>query len=148
MRIINVPTIIEPPSNLSHIPLLGDFIKNHQVNLMFNVDVINSSAREMTLKLELRDPPYSGRSGMRGALGYVVDCAARMSALHLIGQCDLSEYEMAFHAQFTGETLITTAQVESARFQCATYHCAIYIEHDGRTTLMAESHGTLLKTDL
>lgn len=145
MRIITVPTTIEPPSNLSHIPLLDDFVRTHQVNLMFNVDVVESSAREMTLELELRNPQSSGR---RGALGCVVDCAARMSALHLIGPSDMSEYEMAFHAPFTGETLVVVARIESVSFQCATYHCAIYIEHDGRTTLVADSQGTLVKSDL
>lgn len=117
----------------------------HPVRSLFTLTVIEATAREATLRLRWRHPDPGAQGSGRGALGCVVDYAARFAAQPLLGHCDLSESELETYASFTTNTLLVTAGINVAYPECAIFHCTIHAVEKQHTILVASSRGTLLK---
>lgn len=124
---------------MNHIQKIVD---THALKNFFCVSLIEHRAGKITMSLSIRDD-ISG--GQYGALGCVVDCAARMAGYAAIGQCFLSECEINVHTQSRVQEFIVSANIAACQKHYATYHCEIYSADQLTNLLIAESQGTLQK---
>lgn len=115
-------------------------IKHHPVNLFFNLCVTRTSPRDIALVLALRTP----MSDCRSTLGLVVDCAAQYLGWHALGVCELQEYKLDFHADFSVETLAVTACLDVVGEEQASFYCAIKTTEPSQQRLIAGASGTLI----
>src|SRR5690606_17403767 len=104
------------------------------------LDVGNLS---VTLSLKWRHPNPGSGNVLGGALGCIVDHAARLAAQPVLGQCELVESELRSHRAIPGNTLLVTARIIDAHADCATFHCDVHALENKRYVWVADSQGTL-----
>jgi len=144
MRIITPATLPEPNAILARPPVMDELLAAHPASHLFNVVVTNGSFNKVSLSVAVRDPAQNRHGEFQGALGLVVDLAARLAGAGLIGPCELLEYEMHYHSGFTLETLSIDVDIQSAAPGYAICHCAVK-SGDADERLVASAQGTLVK---
>lgn len=148
MRIITASSAAEAPAACIHNSdhsLPSELPQYHPAQSLFTVTPLKANASEITLRLHWRHPDPKARTAVQGALGCVVDYAARLAAQSHIGHCDLSECELHICEPFTANTLLVTTRVDFVHANCAIYHCEVYVREVQQNVLVAHSEGTLLK---
>lgn len=148
MRIITASSAAEAPA--ASIPnsddsLPGELAQYHPAQSLFTVTPLKANASEITLRLHWRHPDLKARTAVQGALGCVVDYAARLAAQSLLDQCDLSECELHVCKPFSASSLLVTTRIDYVQANCAIYHCEVYVREVQQNVLVAHSEGTLLK---
>lgn len=119
-------------------------VNNHALTSFFSVNLIEKSEGNITLELSAKN--NAAEKNQQGALGCIVDCAARLAGYSALGQCFLSECEINVHTLSRTQDFIVNATIAAANKQHATYCCEIYSVQPLTNLLVAESQGTLLKT--
>lgn len=123
----------------------GELPRHHPTQSLFTITPLKASDSDITLRLHWRHPDPKTRSAVRGALGCVVDYAARLAAQSLLGDCDLSECELHVCRSFEASTLLAVTRINVVHDNCATYQCEIYVRKSQQNVLVAHSEGTALK---
>jgi hypothetical protein len=128
----------------NHPAIINNILNTHFVNSLFHVNILNYSAGKIVLSLDSRESHLSHN----GALGCIMDCAARIAGYESVGDCIVFEYELNTFAHSKADKLIARAQLDEENNQHVTYCCEIFsVENDSRISL-SESHGTLVKINL
>jgi hypothetical protein len=149
-----------PPSHhpLENGKLLGcgGFLLSFQVVPMIQ-DESFIDAHPLTKDFDIRCAKYRGRMTLRlvkrnlnttiplAALGNILDCAARLAGNGIFEDCIVSECEISIHTQLTKELIVSTRIVDSDAY-VATFQCEIQGLNQRSRALVAEAHGTLVKT--
>ncbi len=143
-NIIDSPTYIPKP----HIPKSPKRLLGHPVSQLFELFTTkHDSVDTVTMELRLREGMSHDSGSTHGALCCAIDCAARIAAQPLIGACALLEQELHFRVQSTATRFEVIARIDSATSQYAIYQCFIYALEQREHILIADSQGTLLKSD-
>lgn len=120
------------------------FLDKHSVNVFFKCRVLEIGRGRLVMSFRLRDE-YQSSGVPEGVVGSLVDLVARSAGLDTIGRSFISEYEINFRPQLSGEELIATARVDSHNHLYMTYCCEIHQLEDLERRLVIESQGTLSK---
>lgn len=123
----------------NHPDLVNNFLHNHFVSTLFDVDVIDYSAGKIVLGFHARGPVVAG------SLGCMVDCVARIAAHSSLGNCFVSEYELSSSRQSDASDYVVSLGVEQTSEEDAIYHCEITAKENSVFKSIAVSQGTLSK---
>lgn len=123
---------------------MQDIIEAHPLHSVFNINLTKHRAGKVTLKLASRSPVLDMQLGL---LGNIVDCAARLAGYAIFGGTFISECEMNTHAKMGDNELLVSATLSDVNREIAAFHCEIHSKVQCTKVLIAESHGTLVKSN-
>lgn len=123
---------------------MQDIIETHPLHSAFNINLTKHRAGKVTLKLASRTPAADLQLG---TLGNIIDCAARLAGYTTFGVAFISECEMSTHAPMGDSELLVSAKLSDVNRQLAAFHCEIHSKVQRAKILIAESHGTLVKSN-
>lgn len=123
---------------------MQDIIEAHPLHSAFNINLTKHRAGKVTLRLASHTP---GLDMQLGLLGNIVDCAARLAGYATFGRTFISECEMSTHAPMSDNVLLVSAKLSDVSREIAAFHCEIHSKVQHTKVLIAQSHGTLVKSD-
>lgn len=146
MKIISPSSELVAAPETRDLPPSNHLLRYHPAAVLFESIVVEHSVRSCTLEFQLGDARWGRLRDIRAVAGCVVDLSVRLAGEKALGRCELSEYEMRVCAPFIANTLSVSVDIDSTQDRYATFHCAIYGQPAPIRQLLAESHGTLLRS--
>ena len=122
---------------------IEDIISAHPLAANFDIRLVKHRAGRITLRLTRRNLI---RDIQLSVLSRILDCAASAAGFATIGKCFIAECEINIHTQLEINQFVVSTRISNSSHQIATFECEIHGINQRAKTLIAESHGTLLKT--